>query len=144
MVFTIIAVITASAGAFWGGMQYQKSSLALQRSGRSGDNQFAGENRTSSGQRAVGQNGGRNGNGGTFENGEIIAKDEKSITLKTRDGSSKIIYFSDSTTVGKTVDTASGDLGVGQTVMVNGKSDSAGILTAQNIQIRPEFPDQNP
>ena len=87
---------------------------------------------------------GQNNSGGAFENGEIISKDDKSITIKTREGSSKIIYFSNSTTIGKTVDGSVSDLNIGNQVMVNGKNDSSGVITAQNIQIRPKSPIEQP
>lgn len=136
---TIIAIIVVGAGAFYGGMQYNKSKLASQGLLRGGNNAtgFQDGNRQSGGQ---GQNrqgiGGAGRNGENFATGEIISKDDKSITVKNQDGSSKIIFFSDSTTVGKTVQGVASDLNTGEQVMANGKSNPDGSLAAQNIQIR--------
>jgi len=132
-IVTIIAM-AVGVGGFFAGAEYQKSKSPVAK--------FTPDrnDRTMQGQRAGGQNNIRTNDGETFETGEITAKDDKSITLKTRDGSSKIIFFSESTSVGKTIDGANSDLGVGQTVMVNGKADASGILTARVIQIRPNEP----
>ena len=45
--------------------------------------------------------------------GEIISKDDKTITLKDRAGGSKIVFFSDKTAIAKTTDGALADLTVG-------------------------------
>lgn len=124
----------------YGGTVYQKKQVTSQNLSR-GENGGNFQRGTSGQQRTPGQAGQRmnqNGNGGAFENGEVISKDDKSITIKTRDGGSKIIYFSNSTTVGKTVDGSITDLNIGNQVMVNGKNDSSGMITAENIQIRPD------
>jgi hypothetical protein len=81
--------------------------------------------------------------------GEIISRDDKSLTIELSDGGSRILYFSDATVVGKTVTTSSSVLAVGQMVTANGETGSDGSLVAQNIQIRDEqslpiFPDGGP
>ena len=48
--------------------------------------------------------------GGGAASGEIIGKDEESITVNLRDGGSKIIFFSNSTKITKTADGAQEDL----------------------------------
>ncbi|KKP79965.1 MAG: hypothetical protein A2271_01175 [Candidatus Moranbacteria bacterium RIFOXYA12_FULL_35_19] len=131
----IIATVLVSIGSFYGGTIYQKKKMAPQNFSRGGNNSDFQK-----GQKPDGQRMGQNNSGGAFENGEIISKDDKSITIKTRDGGSKIVYFSDSTTIGKTIDGSISDLSVGNQVMVNGKNDSSGVITAQNIQIRPNSP----
>jgi hypothetical protein len=137
IIITIVIALIAGGAGFYGGMIYEKNTVDVQHTAaRGGNGQLAGTNGQARGQRASGSN----GNGGAFENGEITAKDDKSITLKTRDGSSKIIFFSDTTSVGKTIDGTAADLSVGQQVMVNGKVDTSGTITAQGIQIRPNQP----
>jgi len=137
----VVAIVVVGAGAFYGGTIYEKKSVASARaSQRSGGNgQFAGGSAGANGQQARGQRG-PNGNGGGFINGKVTAKDDKSITVQAQDGSSKIVYFSNSTTIGKSIDGSATDLTVGNQVMVNGQTDASGIITAQIIQIRPNTP----
>lgn len=133
---TIGAVIIIGVGMFYTGMQYNKNKAVSQALLRGGNNTagFQGGNRQGGGQRTPGN---ANNVSGDFVAGDIISKDDKSITVKTRDGGSKIIYFSDSTTVGKSTQGAASDLDTGEQVMANGTSNPDGSIAAQNIQIRP-------
>ena len=81
---------------------------------------------------------GRGANGGNFAIGQIISQDNTSITIKTQDGSSKIVFFSGSTQIGKLAQGSSSDLSIGEQVMINGQSNADGSIAAQNIQIRPD------
>ncbi len=69
--------------------------------------------------------------------GEILSEDDKSITVKMEDGSSKIVLISDTTQINKTDPGAKSDLTVGTKVGVFGV-DNNGTVTAQNIQIDPQ------
>lgn len=129
IIISIIAVIVVGAGSFYAGSQYGKSQASSQNNGMH--------------QQRVGQIGGgqaRGGNraaGGGFVNGDIIAKDDKSITVKSAAGGSKIIFLSGSTQIMKSVGGSVADLSVGQNVMVNGSANADGSITAQAVQLRP-------
>jgi hypothetical protein len=122
----VIVVIIVGAGAFFGGMKYAESkTLSRRPSGQMGT--FSG------------LNGGANNNNAQagFTAGDIIAKDANSVTIKLRDGGSKIVFFSDSTQVTKTVNGDGSDLEVGKSVTVSGSTNSDGSITAKQIQVRP-------
>jgi len=71
--------------------------------------------------------------------GSILSIDDKSITVKLTDGSSKIVLFSDSTTYTNTVSSKQTDLKIGESVAVFGTPNSDGSVTAQSMQINPQF-----
>jgi hypothetical protein len=133
----VIGVIVAAVavGSFFAGNTYQRSKQASLTTGHFGQNGFMGGR---GGLGARGQMMGGSANASNFAAGEIIEKDADSITVKTRDGGSKIVYFSSSTDVGKFAKGSASDLKKGQQVMVSGKS-SGESLTAKNIQIRPKL-----
>ena len=123
----IVAFIIVAGGTFYGGMRFQEYRTKSQFGKMAGN-----MGRPGSGQRS----GAPNVKGGSITDGEIISKDDKSITVKTQDGSTKIIYFTDSTIVAKQAEGSSSDLTSGVKVMVNGKANSDGSIAASNIQIR--------
>jgi hypothetical protein len=73
--------------------------------------------------------------GGTF--GEILSKDDKSLTIKLRTGGSKIIFFDQKVEIGKFVAGNLSDLTVGASVSINGTANADSSITASSIQIRP-------
>lgn len=127
----VVAVVVAIV-LFYAGMKFGESQTAFVPGGAQ-NGQF--------GRRGMG-NGGRGSDllrksGGGFISGSILSKDDKSITVGLTSGGSKIIYFSDATTVGKMDAGKSSDLVVGQQVSVNGTTAADGTVAAQSIQIRP-------
>jgi len=130
VVITVVIALIIGAGGFFGGIEYQKSKTPAPR----GFGNMSAEQRTQFGARA-----GRSGvpGGDAFSSGQIISKDDKSITVKDQNGSTKIVYFSDSTQINKADKGTTNDLSIGQNVTVSGKSNSDGSLAADSIQIRP-------
>lgn len=128
--------IIVGGGAFYGGMKYDQNQTAAARTAARA--QFGGNS---------GGNGTRGARGGLasggFTAGEVIAKDDKSITIKLRDGGSKIIFLSGSTEVTKSAQGSVQDISVGTQVSANGTANSDGSVTAQMIQIRPNLPTIN-
>ena len=130
-----VVALVLVGGAFYGGIKYGQTPKALAKLSRTQIMQaFAG------GGRMGGMFGGRGGggNGGGFVAGSIVSMDDKSITIQLpNNGGSKIVFFSDSMTVSKSVEGSKSDLATGQQLVVTGATNSDGSVTAKNIQIRP-------
>lgn len=67
--------------------------------------------------------------------GEIIDKDETSITVKLPDGSSKILLISTNTSISKVSQGSRDDFKKGELVLALGSENSDGSVTAQEIQL---------
>lgn len=130
IIITILVSILIGGAAFYGGMLYAKSNPGTnfggpmsQRNGNSGAN-FGGNKQA-----------GTNGFNGA--NGEVISKDDSSLTIKLRDGGSKIVFYSYATTVSKMTTGTTADLQIGENIMVSGETNSDGSITAKAIDLRP-------
>ena len=124
----VFALLIVGGGSFYAGIKYDQNKAVASPSGfRNG----GGGGRMGGGMRGA--------NGG-FISGDILAQDATSVTVKLRDGGSKIVFFSDTTQVMKAVAGTAKDLAVGEQVSVQGTPNSDGSVTAQSIQIRPSLP----
>lgn len=135
----IILVIIVGAGGFFAGMKYQQSKggrFGNFQGMRNGSPRFAGEAGQFQ-QRGTSLPAGRQGLRPV--NGEIISTDDKSITVKMPDGSSKIILLTETVAINKSAEGSKEDLRVGERVAIFGTENSDGSLTAQNIQLNPQF-----
>lgn len=70
-------------------------------------------------------------------NGEIISVEEGSMTVKTEDGSTKLILVSDKTVYNQTTKINRDSLKVGDKIGAFGTTNQDGSVSAQNIQINP-------
>lgn len=129
----IVVLLAVGGSMFLAGMKYQDS----RGTSVAAASQAPGGARNGNMQGPPNMQGGSGNMPGGFASGEVVSKDNKSITIKLQDGSSKTIYFSSSTTVSETTTGSTSDLKTGQTVVVIGSNSSNGSVTAQSIQIRP-------
>ncbi|MBI3589113.1 MAG: hypothetical protein HY093_01720 [Candidatus Liptonbacteria bacterium] len=146
----IIAIaLVVGGGAFYGGIKYAESKRPRGGFPRQDLEQFCNlspEERQQKLQELDAKPSGFKGRdgqrGGGSANGEIISKDDKSVTIKLRDGGSKIVFFSDSTEITKSAEGTLSDLEIGKNISVKGTANSDGSITAQTIQLRPVNPNQ--
>lgn len=135
----IIAGVVAILISFYGGMLYGKTQTPVASNNNQGN---------------FGQNGAgnrmRGGGGNVF--GQILSKDANSITVELRTpGSvnngttgtaqtgtgSKIVFYTNKTSVIKTIDGTVNDLIVGEQISVSGTANTDGSVNASSVQIRP-------
>lgn len=135
----VIAVILI-AGAFYGGMKYGQMSGGP--SAQNFKNMTPDQRQAAfAGARGTAGQGNRAGAiGGGNISGEILNQTEKNITIKMRDGSSKIVMLADSTKINKSVEGLKTDLAVGKQVMINGTANSDGTITAESVTLTPLAP----
>lgn len=118
--YILVGVISLGVG-FYGGILYQKSQQQ-QRFAQFGQGIRQGQQgRFTGGTRPI--------------TGQIIKKDQDSLTIKTQNGSTRIILISPKTSITKSQKTTSDDLKENQNVFVVGQENSDGSITAENIQI---------
>ena len=129
LVIGVLVAIIAGGVGFFGGSKYQQSKSLASFANRQGTFRFG-----------MGQSSGRMGaNNFRPVTGEVISQDDKSITVKMMDGSTKIVLLSDSTTYSNTVSATKTDVEVGGTVAVLGATNSDGSVTATNVSLNPMF-----
>lgn len=134
----IILIVITGGVAFYGGIKYGQRREFFQRFLRQDfqnlspeqRQQFFQENIRGGFQRRVGPN---------FLSGEVIAKDTQSLTLKMPDGSTKIVFFSDSTKVSKIIDGSISDIEIGKKISVVGQQNPDGSYTAKIIQLFSDY-----
>lgn len=142
-ILVVIVIFAAIGGAFYGGMKYggsKNSRGAFFGGGPQDFRNLSAEERDKISQQ-FGSGGARVGfkGGANTVAGEIISKDDKSVTIKLPNGGSKIIFFSDSTTIIKSADGSINDIEAGKQIIVNGEQNSDGSYTAKTIQISPQL-----
>jgi len=118
---------------FYSGIKYDQTSLqaSVKNARGSFTGNFQGANGTAAGRNMTGRT-----QGGGLATGQIISKDSTSLTLKSRDGNTKIVLYSPDVSILKTGSGTPQDLISGTEVNVIGAANSDGSITAQSIQVR--------
>src|SRR4030042_3197282 len=145
IIIPIIVLLVGLGAGFFGGIEFRNFQMSKARAN------FTVGGPNGNFQRFIGNGNGQGGNlmrGGAVS-GSILSMDANSITVELADGSSKIVFFSGTTTYMNTISVAQTDLKVGTEVVVIGTANSDGSVTANSIQINPQFgkeaqPDPNP
>jgi len=130
-IIMVILLLVVAVVSFYGGTLYQSKNYPnsfanrgmMDNSGPRGQNGIAFRN--------------RNGSQGMVR-GQIENMDDKSLTIKMPDGSSKLVLLTSSTTIDKVDQTTKADLKTGQTVAVFGAANSDGSISATSIQLNPQ------
>lgn len=122
IIILIAVALAAGGGGFFGGMQYQKGK---QTATPAFGNAVQFRNRLGAG-----------ASGGAVR-GTIASIQGNTMTVKLRDGSSKIVLLAGSTTVDKTVTGSTGDLTAGAAITAIGTANSDGSVTATTVQLNP-------
>lgn len=141
-IYIVIGVLLFGAG-FWAGTAYQKNKTSTKSTAEMPNGtppSMNGGSGTSakSGNMGTPPSGGNGGPGGNGTSGEIVSKSDTSLTLKTSDGSTKTIYFNDSTKISKNANGSTSDLTTGTNIQVNGTTNDDKSITGTTIMIMPE------
>jgi hypothetical protein len=129
MLITAILIAVVGVGAFWAGMQYQNSKLPAKFNGQNMRAMKYGQGLPGQGQPE----------GMEAVRGEILSVNDNSLTVKLLDDSSKIVLISENTEINKASEASSSDLLTGEPVMIFGKTNSDGSISAAQIQLSFDF-----
>ena len=130
----VVALIVVAAASFYGGLLFGKNT-------KKSNGQFGSFN-AQQGQDLASRRTGSGQNGG-FISGQILNIDNSSLIVQLSNNGSKIVLYSDSTSISKMADGTIADLIKDSNVTVTGTTNSDGSITATSIQIRPQ-PNQQP
>lgn len=131
----VVLVIVASVASFFVGTKYQQRKNISQFNQRTGLNTQGMMGRNTG--NTTGQTNRGQAAGFRQTIGEIISADDKSVTVKLTDGSSKIVLLSDTITINQATAATKTDLKVGTKVAVMGDQNTDGSVTGRNIEINP-------
>jgi hypothetical protein len=135
MILVAVLVLLVGGGAFGTGYKVGQLKSRVNFTGRFEDIRNTGGIRNGTGT-GMGQ---KLGGGRGQITGEITALDDKTMTVKMTDGSSKIILMADAMMVNKSVAGSKTDLAVGGKIAVFGATNSDGSVTASSVELDPKF-----
>jgi len=134
----VVAVVVIGAGAFYGGMRYERSTAVRFPGGNAGNGRtLTAEQRQQMFPDRAGRTRGGGPGGGGVVAGTILGHTGEQITVQLRDGGSRIVFLAASTTITTPVTAKPADLTNGTIVFVSGTPNADGSMTAETVQIRP-------
>lgn len=148
MIIIVIAIILVGGISFYvgtkvGGRNFGSNKVGQFGIGANGAGGFGNQGQGgANGNTRMGRNGGQGGMMGGLVSGEVLSKDATSITVKLRDGGSKIILIATSTAVQKTTAGTIADIAVGNQITATGPANADGSINANSIQQRLLVPTQ--
>lgn len=131
----MVTAVVVGGVSFYGGTLYQKSKITSQFGARGNRNFSQGQNGQAGNQKNPSAPA-MMGRGGAVM-GEVTAKDDKTLTVKMSDGSSRIVVISDSTTYRISNEANLEKIVVGTKIATFGTANSDGSTTASSIEINP-------
>ncbi len=130
----IVVLIMVGAGTFYAGDKYGASKNTV----GTANSQFAARTGARQGGAGTTRGAGAAAAGGGMVAGQVVTKDQTTITVQAgNNAGSKVILYTSSTSVRKTVDITTKDVMVGQNISVRGTANSDGSITANSIQLVP-------
>ena len=140
IILVVILMLVVAGGSFAVGYKIAEGKNALGTFARNGS--MMGNRINDGTGRGTGQ--GQQIGGGMMRGnrqiaGEVIALDDKTMTIKMADGSSKIVLLSSTMTISKSIDAPKTDLKVGSKVAVFGAQNTDGSQTATTVELDPKF-----
>jgi hypothetical protein len=135
----VVAVLAAGLG-FFGGVKYQSKKSPSFKADFAQSGQAGGPRGPGGPGGRGGFRGGPGGDGMGFVSGDILSKDATGITVKLRGGGSRMVITSAATAAFKPAPITLDALNVGDAVMVTGKANADGSVTAESIQVRTGMP----
>ena len=135
VVILVIAVVSGGVGYKIGDKMSQAKRMTQFASMRQQGGQGSGQGlRDGSGQGKTG-GGQMQGQGRRHTEGEILSVDDKGVTVKLADGTSKVVLFSDKTTYALSSTADKSKVVVGQKVDIVGDPNTDGSVSASEIRI---------
>ena len=143
LVIILVGGISFYVGTKVGGRNSGANRVGQFGIGANGAGGFGGQNQGGiNGGTRMGRNGAQGGMMGGVVSGEVLSKDATSITVKLRDGGSKIILIATSTAVQRTTAGTISDIVIGSQITATGPINADGSINANSIQQRPAAPIQ--
>lgn len=141
IILVVILLLVVGGGSFGIGYKVAEGKNAIGTFARNGTGQMMSNRNNDGTGRGIGQ--GQQAGGMMRGNrqiaGEVIALDDKTMTIKMADGSSKIVLLSSTMTISKSVEAPITDLKVGSKVAVFGAQNTDGSQTATTVELDPKF-----